>query len=122
MFRSKGNKLSRILITVFTALTVIAGFCFAAVEPLRAVRFVAERAGGVGGRLDGFIPSLPGEPALLTKTEELRPVSPRTGLQRVVNPCGTYGIVSIFYQFPLGTSANTSYIDLKNTVPLKLRI
>jgi hypothetical protein len=122
MFRSKGNRLPRILITVFTILAVMVSFCLGAAEPLRDAGFGAEGTGGADGSVDSFIPAPAEKPAILIKTGEHQFTPPQTGFQRIFNLWGTHGGTCAFYRASLGKNSNINYIDVKNTILLKLRI
>jgi hypothetical protein len=123
MFRLKDKGLSRILITVFTALAVMISFCFGH-EDLH--QFTASAAGsmdGITGWMDSAIPSPVNEPAVVTKngTVEFTPL--RTGFQRIFMLCGTHGVVSAYYQPSPGVISTIEYIpDVTSTILLKLRI
>ncbi|MHB9293639.1 hypothetical protein Holit_02766 [Hollandina sp. SP2] len=122
MIWSMRNRLPRILITGFTVLALLVSFCLAAVEPLRTARFAAEKAGSTNGSIDHFIPSLTGEPALLTKMEGHRLTPLRTGFQRIVIHGEPHKAVSAFCQSSLETPLTSNTLDVKNTILLKLRI
>jgi hypothetical protein len=125
MRRLTGNRLSLVPITIFTFFTVTASFCLAAVEPLRTATFVAERADNTEERIDSIIPSPAKEPALLTKTDDLQPMPPRTGFQRIFDPYrygGIHSAASVFCRSSSGTNSIFDYINAKNTILLKLRI
>jgi hypothetical protein len=116
------NRVPRILITGFTALAVMVSFCLAAVEPLRAAGFVAERTGSTNGSIDRFIPSPPEEPALLTKIESPQLTLLRTGFQRIFIHGEPHKVAAIFCQSPFVVIAPITRLDAKNRILLKLRI
>jgi hypothetical protein len=122
MIRLMGNGLSRVLITVFTSFTVMAGFCFAAVEPLRIASFSVERAGNTGERIDRVISSPVEEPALFTKTEESQFASMRAKFQRIINPGENWSASCLFCRSSFGPSSNVDLLQIKNSILLKLRI
>jgi hypothetical protein len=103
----------------------MSSFCFAAVEPLRTASFSVERNGGAGETIDRVIPSPAEEPALLTKMKENQFASVRTGFQRILNPCGsggTWSVSSSFCRSSFGAGSNVNFINVKNSILLKLRI
>jgi hypothetical protein len=112
------NRLFRTSMAAFTALAVMVGFCFMAGEAPRTLECAAAKTGG--GMVESFIPSPAEEPAILTKTEELQPVSP--AFERLFISCGTRGGASAFYQAPGRASSNTGGVNIKNRILLKLRI
>jgi hypothetical protein len=125
MFRLKENKLPRVFITVFTVLAVMVSFCLGTAEPLRDAGFRAEETGSVRGGIDSFIPSPVREPLLLIKTEDHQLTSPGTEFQRIFNPWGTHGADSGFPKSRFKTSGvlnRLDYINVKNSILLKLRI
>jgi hypothetical protein len=105
------------LITGFTILAIIAGFCFVPAEP----PWAAGETNGIAGWADNFIPSA-AEPALFIKTEDSRLNVPRAEFQRILIPCGTHGTASESCYPPAGTNSNVSFTDIKTTILLKLRI
>lgn len=122
MIRSKGNKLPCILITIFTALVVTGNFCLGAAELLRMAELGTQRTAGADGVVDSFIPPPAEEPAIFVRTEDSQFVPLRVGFQRIFNPSGTHGTASAFYQPCFGALSNINYINVKNTIVLKLRI
>jgi hypothetical protein len=112
------NRLFRASLAVFTALAVMASFCFTAGEAPRTLEFAAAKTGG--RTAESFIPSPAEEPAILIKTEELQPVSP--AFERVFISCGTRGGTSASYQSPGRAGSNTGGINIKSLILLKLRI
>jgi hypothetical protein len=85
----------------------------------------AERAGNTEERIGNVIPSPAGEPALLTKTDDLRHMPLRTGSQRIFDPCKPGGIYSTAFALcrpSFRTNSNFDYINVKNTILLRLRI
>ncbi|MDR1985653.1 MAG: hypothetical protein LBP88_01605 [Treponema sp.] len=122
MLRLLRNRLPRILITGFTVLSLLVSFCLAAVEPLRAARFAAEKAGTTHGSIDPFVPSPTEEPALLTKIEGPQFTPLRTGFQRIFIHGEPHKGASAFCQPSLGTPLNSATLKVKNTILLKLRI
>jgi hypothetical protein len=122
MIWSKGKRLPRILITFFTVFALMVNSCLGVGEPLWDAGFGAEEASGADGRIDNFIPSPVEEPAILVQTEDRQFMPLRTGFQRIFNFFGTHGAASAFYQPAFVINSNISYIDVKNIIPLKLRI
>jgi hypothetical protein len=122
MLWSKGKRLPHILITVFTLFILMANFYLGVGEPLRDAGFGVEGTGRTDGKLDSFIPAPVEEPAILVQTEDRQFMPLRTGFQRIFNFFGTHGGASAFYQPVFAISSNVSYIDVKNAIPLKLRI
>jgi hypothetical protein len=122
MIRSKGNRLPRILITVFTAFVIMGSLCLGAVGLLQAAELGIRGTGGVDGMVDNFIPSPAEEPVLVMKTEDQQFTPQRTGAQRIFNSCGTHGPAFAFYQPWFGINSLFNCIDIKNTILLKLRI
>jgi hypothetical protein len=122
MFWSKRNKLPRILVTFFTVLALMVNFCLGVGEFLQDTGFGVEGTGGADGKVDNFIPSPVEEPAILVQTEDRQFMPLRMGFQRIFNFFGTHGAASAFCQPAFVVNSNISYIDVKNTIPLKLRI
>jgi hypothetical protein len=122
MIRSRGSRFPHILITTFTLFALMLNFYLGEGEFLRDAGFEVEETGGADGRIDNFIPSPVEEPALLIQTEDRQFMPQRTGFQRIFNFFGTHGIASVFYQPAFVINSNISFIDVKNTIPLKLRI
>jgi hypothetical protein len=122
MIWSKGKRLPRILITFFTIFSLMLNFCLDAGEPLRDAGFGIEGTGGADGKVDNFIPSPVEEPALLTQPEDRQFMPLRTGFQRIFNFFGICGGASSFFQPAFMINSSISDIDVKNIIPLKLRI
>jgi hypothetical protein len=76
----------------------------------------------VTGVVDSFIPTPAEEPALVTKNETSQFAPLRAGFQRIDILCGTRSTASACYRSPVGARLNIRYIDVKNTLLLKLRI
>jgi hypothetical protein len=122
MLRLKDNGLPRILITVFTTFLLVVSFCLEDEEPRRFAGAVVKGPGDLTGQADSFVPSPAEEPALVTKTGTTQFTPLRSGFHRIFILCGTHRVDSVFYQASLGIPSNIKYIDVKNTILLKLRI
>jgi hypothetical protein len=82
--------------------------------------FGAKGTDSADGAVDSFIPPPAEEPAILVKTEDAQFV-PLRMVQRIFNP-SCHGTASAFYQPWFGAISNINYMDVKNTILLKLRI
>jgi hypothetical protein len=122
MIWSKGRKFPHIFITVFTLFVLTANFYLGVGVPFRDAGFGTEETGGTNGKIDNFIPSPVEEPVILVQTEDRQFMPLRTGFQRIFNFFGTHGGASVFCQPACVVYSNISYIDVKNAIPLKLRI
>jgi hypothetical protein len=123
MFRVKDKGLFRILITVFTALTVMISVCLGDEDPHQFTGSGIRGPDGIVGWVDSGIPSPEEEPALFIKNGTARFNPLRTEFQRIFISCRTHGRVSASYQPSLRAGSTISYIlDVKNSILLKLRI
>jgi hypothetical protein len=118
MVSPAANRLFHIPAAVFTGIAVMVNFCLVALP--EAAEFAVEKPGG--GTVESFIPSPAEEPALLLKTEDPRFSSPWTEFQRIFKARGNQGGPFASYRPVWGISSSTGYINLKNSILLKLRI
>jgi hypothetical protein len=109
----------------YTALSVLGTFSFAAVEPYHPVKFEIENKtqDKIFGSLENYFIQHPAEePTIITKSGSAQFSPLRMGFQRITSLLGSPVSGKPYAKSSIITSIKVHYNDLKNNIPLKLRI
>jgi hypothetical protein len=110
---------------VYTAVSVLGTFSFAAAEPFRAVKFEIENKaqGKIFGLLENFFAQHPAEePVITTKLGSTRFYPLRPGFQRAASLAGLSVIGTPYSKSSIIAGIKIQHGDFKNNILLKLRI
>ena len=113
MYRIRNNYLPHIAITILTVIAVMVNFSL----PVRAAGSGVDQIGGACY----YFPEQAGNPALFAKSDDNRNSLFRVDFQKLFSPWGMNGVGYTFLSSRVKINAKFDSVNIKDTIPLKLR-